>query len=164
MNLKWSYQMENRRILQVFAAAAISASLWALPVHADEATEAANLELVTTAYQALFGDHDLTALTRYWAEDYIQHNPTAPTGRDGLQQFLASLGFDQGPKTTLNFLRTAADGDLVWLYSVADTGQGDTAIIDIFRVENGLIAEHWDVMQAVPATTMSGNSFSGDLR
>jgi predicted SnoaL-like aldol condensation-catalyzing enzyme len=142
MNIKRIYPMKSYRNLKALAVAAISASLLALPVHADEATEAANMELVKTAYQALFGDHDLSALTKFYAEGYIQHNPSAPTGRDGLQKFLADLGFDKAPKSTLTFLRTAADGDLVWTYMVGDIGQGEMAIIDIFRVENGLIAEH----------------------
>ena len=143
---------------------AAALTLWTLPAMADEATEADNLHLVTTAYQALFGDHDMTALETYYREDYIQHNPMAPTGRDGLKTFLTDLGIDKAPKSTLTFLRTGADGDLVWLYSLANFGQGDTAVIDIFRVQDGMIAEHWDVMQAAPATTASGNSFSGDLK
>ena len=156
--------MKNHLIVRMLGAAALSASLCALPVHADEATEAANLQLVTTAYQALFGDHDMTALEKYYREDYIQHNPMAPNGREGLRKFLTDLGMASAPPTTLTYLRTAADGDLVWLYSVADFGQGETAIVDIFRVQDGMIAEHWDVMQAVPATTVGGNSFTGDLK
>ena len=156
--------MKFTKISQAIGAAAASACLWALPAFADEATEAANMKVVTTAYQALFGDHDMTALEKYYAEDYIQHNPMAPNGREGLQKFLTDLGFDKAPKSTLTYLRTAADGDLVWLYSVGNLGQGDVAIIDIFRVKDGMIAEHWDVMQTVPATTASGNSFTGDLK
>ncbi len=156
--------MINTKILRTFGAAVVAATLSTLPALADEATEAANMTLVTTAYQSLFGDHDLTALEKYYAENYIQHNPTAPTGREGLRKFLTDIGFDKAPKSKLTYLRTAADGDLVWLYLVGNIGQGDMAIIDIFRVENGKIAEHWDVMQLVPATTASGNSFTGDLK
>ncbi|UVC08252.1 nuclear transport factor 2 family protein [Rhizobium sp. TH2] len=151
--------------LRLFASAvAVATALSTLPALADEATEAANLQLVTTAYQTLFGDHDMTALEKYFREDYIQHNPMAPPGRAGLKKFLTDIGIEKGPKTTLTYLRTAADGDLVWLYSTSNFGQGDMAVIDIFRVQDGMIAEHWDVMQAVPATTASGNSFSGDLK
>lgn len=156
--------MKTYQTLRTIGAAAVAACLLAMPVHADEATEAANMEVVTTAYQALFGDHDMSALEKYYREDYIQHNPTAPSGREGLRKFLTDIGIENGPKSTLTYLRAAADGDLVWLYSVSNFGQGDTAIVDIFRVQDGQIAEHWDVMQAVPATTASGNSFTGDLK
>lgn len=156
LTMKW--------ISSAIGAMAVSACLWAMPAAADEATEAANMQLVESAYQALFGDHNLSALEKYYSEDYIQHNPMAPTGREGLRKFLTDIGIENGPRSTLTYLRTAADGDLVWLYSVSNFGQGDMAIVDIFRVQDGVIAEHWDVMQAVPATTASGNSLTGDLK
>ncbi len=101
--------MRNTKISRTIGMAAVAASLWAMPAVADDATEAANMKLVTTAYQALFGDHDLTALQKFYREDYIQHNPMAPTGRDGLQKFLTDTGIDKAPKSTLTYLRTAAD-------------------------------------------------------
>lgn len=113
----------------------------------------ANKALVVKAYQALFGDHDLTALDRYWAENYIQHNPTMKDGRDSVKQLLESMGITHWPKQKVDFKRVIAEGDLV-MTEVVQPKTGDmpeTVIVDIFRVENGRIAEHWDVMQAVPA-------------
>jgi hypothetical protein len=79
----------------VFAAADLgSASAQALTpdqkVQQYDLTEQ-NKHLVTTAYQALFGDHDLTALDRYWADTYIQHNPYMSDGREGVKQALPML-------------------------------------------------------------------------
>jgi predicted SnoaL-like aldol condensation-catalyzing enzyme len=112
-----------------------------------------NKALVLKAYQALFGDHDLTALDRYWAEAYIQHNPTMTDGRDSVKKLLKSMGVAHWPKQTVDFKRVVAEGDLVMTQVVqpktADTPE--TVIVDIFRVKNGKIAEHWDVMQPVPA-------------
>lgn len=112
-----------------------------------------NKALVVKAYQELFGDHDLTALDRYWAETYIQHNPTMKDGRDAVKQMLESIGITHWPKQTIDFKRVIAEGDLV-MTEVVQPKMGDmpeTVIVDIFRVQNGRIAEHWDVMQAVPA-------------
>ena len=114
---------------------------------------AANKVLVLKAYQALFGDHDLTALDRYWAKDYIQHNPYIADGTEAVKQFVEKIGLLKGPKSQVEFLRVAAEGDLVFLQTRSPK-MGDApemVIVDIFRVEKGKIAEHWDVMQAVPA-------------
>lgn len=159
--------------LNVFSTLALGAALMVAPLvsiaHASDAAAElakvqANRQLVMKAYQELFGDHDLSTLDRNFREDYFQHNPDVPTGREGLRNVLIQSGFDKAPKTTLKFLRSAADGDLVWLYSVVNPGQGDIAVVDIFRVQDGKIAEHWDVIQPVPAKTASGNSMTGDMK
>lgn len=116
-----------------------------------------NKALVLKAYQELFGDHDLTALDRYWATSYIQHNPTMTDGIDSVKQMLENLGISHWPKQKVDFKRVIAEGDLVVL-QVVQPKSGDmpeTVIVDIFRVENGKIAEHWDVIQAVPANAVN---------
>ncbi len=135
----------------------------AVPAYAQDATQTqivqdheltqANKALVTKAYQELFGDHDLTALDRYWADEYIQHNPSMTDGREAVKTFLESLGILTWPKQQVKFERVIAEGDLVMLQTAqppSDSSPG-TVIVDIFRVENGKIAEHWDVIQQIPA-------------
>ncbi|WP_027168159.1 nuclear transport factor 2 family protein [Mesorhizobium sp. WSM3224] len=149
--------------LKSFAAAAFAVAAFtavahagnAKPVKAVQQQELAqkNKALVLKAYQALFGDHDLTALDRYWAEAYIQHNPTMTDGRDSVKKLLESMGVANWPKQRVDFKRVIAEGDLV-MTEVVQPKMGDmpeTVIVDIFRVEGGKIAEHWDVMQPVPA-------------
>ncbi|WP_423066114.1 nuclear transport factor 2 family protein [Devosia sp. CN2-171] len=112
-----------------------------------------NKELVTKAYQELFGDHDLTALDRYWADEYIQHNPYIGDGREAVKTFLEGLGILSWPKQQVRFERVIAEGDLVMVQTAQPTsanGPG-TVIVDIFRVENDKIVEHWDVIQQIPA-------------
>lgn len=112
-----------------------------------------NKSLVLKAYQELFGDHDLTALDRYWAENYIQHSPTMTDGRGSVKQLLEKIGIAQLPKQKVEFKRVIAEGDLVMLETVQPRigDAPETVIVDIFRVENNKLAEHWDVIQSVPA-------------
>lgn len=116
-----------------------------------------NKTLVLKAYQELFGDHDLTALDRYWATDYIQHNPTMTDGRDSVRQLLEQMGITHWPKQKVEFKRVIAEGALVMIEVVQPKTEAtpETAIVDMFRVENGKIAEHWDVIQAVPADAVN---------
>ncbi|MDX8530335.1 nuclear transport factor 2 family protein [Mesorhizobium sp. VK25A] len=120
----------------------------------------ANKALVLKAYQELFGDHDLTALDRYWAVNYIQHNPTMTDGRDSVRQLLEKMGITHWPKQKVEFKRVIAEGDLVMTQVVQPKTDAmpETAIVDMFRVENGKIAEHWDVIQAVPADAVNKRS------
>jgi predicted SnoaL-like aldol condensation-catalyzing enzyme len=126
-------------------------------VLAEHEKEEKNKALVTTAYQELFGAKDLSALDRYFKEDYIQHNPMVPTGREALRQVLLSLGFDKAPKSKVEFARVAAEGDLVWLHTRGFWAGAESVIVDIFRVEDGKIAEHWDVIQPIPAKSANTN-------
>lgn len=111
-----------------------------------------NKALVLKAYQALFGDHDFTALDRYWGDTYIQHNPYMADGREGVKQFIDKMGYFNGPKQKIEFLRVIAEGDLVMVHTrqPALPASPETVIVDIFRVERNKIIEHWDVIQAVP--------------
>lgn len=117
----------------------------------------ANKALVLKAYQELFGDHDLTALDRYWATNYIQHNPTMTDGRDSVRQLLEKLGITHWPKQKVEFKRVIAEGALVMTEVVQPKTEAtpETAVVDMFRVENGKIVEHWDVIQAVPTQAVN---------
>ncbi len=115
-----------------------------------------NIDIVTTAMRELFMEKDLTALDRYWAEPYVQHSPQLPDGLGTLRAAVPGLeGFSWEPQ------RVAAQGDLVFTHSlVHGWGPGPTVIVDIFRLENDRIVEHWDVVQDLvrPEATASGNS------
>ncbi|WP_098899061.1 nuclear transport factor 2 family protein [Streptomyces sp. st77] len=115
-----------------------------------------NIDIVTTAIRELFVEKDLTALDRYWAEPYVQHSPQLPDGLGTLRAAVPGLeGFSWEPQ------RVAAQGDLVFTHSlVHGWGPGPTVIVDIFRLEDDRIVEHWDVVQDLvrPEATASGNS------
>lgn len=94
---------------------------------------------------------------RYVAEELIQHNPNLPDGRKPLLEYIEGAR-KQMPEMRFDIKRTAAEGDLVFVHSlfVPSPGQRGIAVIDVFRVEDGLIVEHWDLNEPVPETTASG--------
>jgi predicted SnoaL-like aldol condensation-catalyzing enzyme len=111
--------------------------------------EAFNKKMVMEFYQQLFGDKDAEAILKYLKEDYIQHNPMLPDGRDTLYKSV-KIWFRNAPKGKVDFQRVVADGDLVILHIRNKMGNKTSAVVDIFRIEDGKIAEHWDVIQEVP--------------
>jgi len=108
---------------------------------------------VLTACQGLFGDHDLSVIDKYRAQDYIQRNPYMSDGRESVKAYVTRLGIENWPKTKVRFHRVAAEADLVFLQTMQPkTAQSpEMVIVDIFRVTGGRIGEHWDTMRAVAA-------------
>ncbi|TMI95654.1 MAG: nuclear transport factor 2 family protein [Bacteroidetes bacterium] len=102
-----------------------------------------NKELVKKAMTELFINGDVTALDRYWSDNYIQHNPQIPNGRDALKQL-----FSGGGDFKYEMGLIVADGDFVMIHARI-TGFGPKPLIgvDILRVKEGKLVEHWDVLQ-----------------
>jgi predicted SnoaL-like aldol condensation-catalyzing enzyme len=114
------------------------------------AEEEANLALVLQMFEQVLNPMDSRAVDRFIAPDYIQHNQMAEPGREGLKRFLDMIRA-RTPETVHDVKRALVDGDHVTVHYHVRRWPGDDgwAVIDIFRLENGLIAEHWDVMQDV---------------
>jgi predicted SnoaL-like aldol condensation-catalyzing enzyme len=108
-----------------------------------------NKKMVAEFYQEFFGDKNIAALDKYLTPNYIQHNPGLPDGREALRQG-ATVWFKGAPKTKIDIQHLSADGDLVYIHLKSKMGDKTNSVIDIFRIENGKIAEHWDVIQEVP--------------
>ena len=119
---------------------------------------AANKRLVYDMWRTLIDAHDVQAAKKYFAEDYIQHNPIADTGRAGVLAYFASLG-DALPvkaKVQADIVAIVAEKDLVALIQVNKQSQPrayTTTWFDLFRVENGVIVEHWDHGTLPPGMT-----------
>jgi predicted SnoaL-like aldol condensation-catalyzing enzyme len=115
-----------------------------------------NKELVRTALTAVFINGDVTAVDRYWSNTYLQHNPQIPNGYDSLKQLLST----PMPNFKYEMGLAMEEGDFVMVHG-RYTGLGPKPLIgvDIFRIKDGKLAEHWDVLQEeVPAeNTVSGN-------
>lgn len=133
----------------------------------SNATEAQNRAVVLRYMQEFINGRDLDVLDELMVADWIAHNPTEPNGRDKLKE-MATGWFQQFPELYADVKRVFADGDFVitqshYTINAADRGSdwapGSAATVDIFRLENGKIVEHWDVVQRpIPDNSVNGNS------
>ena len=115
-----------------------------------------NKEIALEVLKRSFVERDPTVVEQYFAADYKQHNPVIPDGPSAIAKMiptLTGLVYEQG--------MAVEDGDLVMVHG-RYTGWGPKPMVavDIFRLKNGKVVEHWDVMQEeVPkANTASGNA------
>lgn len=112
-----------------------------------------NKQIVLRAMKELFEDGDLSALDRFWKDPYIQHNPTMKGGLGEIRAMVPTLrGFRWMPA------HVVAEGDLVMAHSrVLGWAAHPVIIVDIFRLEDGRIVEHWDVVQDEVAETSTAS-------
>lgn len=128
---------------------ALAVSLFAAPSSLAGVTE--NKALVSSFIDTVFNAKQLERIDNFLASDYIQHNPGVPSGREG---FRAAVGgfLTSTPTYRFDVKRMIAEGDLVVVHGHSRSSPDDrgTAAVDIYRVVDGRLVEHWDVMQAVP--------------
>ena len=114
----------------------------------------ANKTLVLAGIKGVFIDRDPTVLDRLFSHDYQQHNPQIPNGIAAIKALLAKLPTDFKYEPSL----VVADGDYVTIHGrYFGWGPKPMVAVDIFRVANGRIAEHWDVMQEEVPAAQSAN-------
>lgn len=113
--------------------------------------EQRNLDLVLAMYRDVLVPLDSSQVDRYIAPDYVQHSSLAPPGREALKEFLDVVR-RQSPEAVTHVKRSFVDGDHVICHTHVMRHPGDPglAVVDIFRVANGMVAEHWDVLMEVP--------------
>jgi predicted SnoaL-like aldol condensation-catalyzing enzyme len=115
-----------------------------------------NKTLVLTAFDTLFNQRDYAAAARFWSPDYIQHSAHIAPGREGLFNLI------RGAPETLRYepALILAEGDHVMVHGrFSGMGRPSAWIaVDILRIKNGQLAEHWDVLQdeATSADSVSG--------
>jgi predicted SnoaL-like aldol condensation-catalyzing enzyme len=121
-----------------------------------QTTETTNKALVLEAFDTLFNKRDYVAAERFWSPNYIQHSAHIPPGREGLFGLIKSL------PPTLKYENglILAEGDTLMLHGrFSGIGQPANWItLDIVRIEDGRLAEHWDVIEdeATRETSVSG--------
>jgi predicted SnoaL-like aldol condensation-catalyzing enzyme len=118
----------------------------------------ANKKTVIAFYEKAINQKDFDAASKHLGSRYIQHNPVAPDGPEGLKGFIGFLK-SKFPDSKSEIKRVFAEGDYVILHvhAVREPGTRGRAIVDIFRLENGKIVEHWDVAQDVPEKAANAN-------
>lgn len=120
-------------------------------------------ETALAGFNSVFVDFDASVAERLFAPNYIQHNPSVPTGAAPLIGFIPMLK-ESGIKPEVH--RVISEGNMVVFHVTTENAQlfgAETLVgFDVFRIEDGLIAEHWDNLQEyVPAAeTASGNAMT----
>lgn len=94
-----------------------------------------------------------------YCKDFVEHSPHIEGGRDGLLKLLEKR-YKKYPELSMSIKRSASDGDLVWLHlHVKHTPDAiGRAAVQIFRMKDGKVAEHWGVGQAIPEESKNTNT------
>ncbi len=128
-----------------------------------------NKKVVKDFYEEVFRRHDLAVLDRFMRDDYIQHNPDVAQGKIGFIEFHKNF-FAAIPDHRATINEILAEGDLVFVYNTitgTHTGKGFLSypptgnkvkydVVDMFRIRDGKLAEHWDVADTRALFTQVG--------
>ena len=148
------------KLTRVVLLTALAALLFTAPSMAgNTAQEEANKKVVLEFYDMALNQKNFEAAAKHFGPRYIQHNPLAADGIEGFKKFI-EFRSEKFPNAKSEIKRALVDGDMVILHvhSVREPGERGSAIVDIFRLENGKIVEHWDVIQPIPEKAANGNS------
>jgi predicted SnoaL-like aldol condensation-catalyzing enzyme len=120
--------------------------------------EQRRLDLVLEMYREVLIAMDSSKVDRYISPDYVQHSSLAAPGRDALKQFLDMIKVDS-PHARTDIKRAFVDGDhvIVHVHVMRFPGDPGLAVVDIFRVDDHHILEHWDVLMEVPRNPVNTN-------
>ncbi len=142
--------MKKTIAVALFGLLFFSAGLSAQSKKASQSELDYNKKLVTDFYQKIFGDKDFTNIDHYLLPTYIQHNPNVADGAEAFETAVKAW-LKGAPKTKIDVQHIGAEGDLVFLHvkNVLPDGKLQS-VIDIFRIQDKKIAEHWDVHETVP--------------
>lgn len=118
----------------------------------------ANKQIATEFYNQVTNEKNFSNAEKYLGPYYTQHNPTAADGAEGLKGYIEWLQ-TQYPTAHSDIKRVFAEKDYVILHVhfILEPGTRGLAIVDIFRLENGKIVEHWDVIQDIPEKAANNN-------
>lgn len=118
----------------------------------------ANKSVVLDFYEQVVNQRDFVAASRYLGDSYIQHRTDAADGPSGLEEFIERMR-GKFPDSHCEVKRVIAEGDYVVLHVhvVREPGAVGSKHVDIFRVRDGKVVEHWDIDQAIEATAVNTN-------
>ncbi|WP_328307785.1 nuclear transport factor 2 family protein [Streptomyces sp. NBC_00442] len=117
-----------------------------------------HVQLVRDYIENIWNEGQTDRADEYLADGLIQHNPNLPDGRKPLVDFIEGFR-KQLPEARFEIRRIAGDNGLVFTHSHfrPEPGHRGMVVVDVFRIDDGRIVEHWDVREDVPETTVSGH-------
>ena len=138
----------------------LAATLMSLPgIAKTNEADGEAVQVVQDYKEVVVNGRQFDRIDEFVAEDFIERNPNLPNGREALRQFWKDFMGALPDEAQIRTVRSISDGTMVWQHNFLQRTPDDPGIaaVDIYRVENGLIVEHWDVVQEIPAETVSGN-------
>lgn len=122
-------------------------------------TEELNKKVVLEFFEKVLMPVDFALAPPFFGARYKQHSPLASDGPEGLRAFLEKARVET-PRAKTYIKRVFADGDYVIVHShvVIEPGTPGLAVVDIIRLEDGKLVEHWDIAQPVPAEMLHSNT------
>ncbi|KZE11840.1 MULTISPECIES: nuclear transport factor 2 family protein [Sphingomonas] len=141
----------NRLVASALIATTLVASTVAARPRSSETER--NRAIVSAFAEQFYGRRDVAgAFEKFVVADYIQHNPGIPDGRAAAIAALAQKFATPGARFDVK--RIIVDGDLavIHLHGRTDPASPGGAVADIYRLKDGKIVEHWDVIQPMPTT------------
>jgi predicted SnoaL-like aldol condensation-catalyzing enzyme len=123
--------------------------------HAADTDLAKNKAIIQGLWNDVFIAKNADAATKYLRPDYIQHNPQVPSGLKGFQDYFRTAFAHMPPGIKVEVLKTVAEGDIVVTYTqfsgTDPQGKAFTETgFDMFRIQDGMVAEHWDAIEPGP--------------
>ncbi|MDI3422631.1 nuclear transport factor 2 family protein [Streptomyces luteolus] len=120
-------------------------------MNSSEKSLQANKDLVAEYIGLFYNDKDFDRARQLLTEDFVNHHHGVGTGRDRTVESFSGVAAAM-PGFSLTVRRMVAEGDQVWTHSVARPAPDaqPAVVVDIWRIEDGRLAEHWDVGQGVP--------------
>lgn len=139
--------------------AAVAFFMASQAAHATDTLQETNKKIVVNFYELGFNKKQSQEARKYLGDRYVQHNPRATDGPDGFVKYIETLR-EKFPQSRSEIKRAIADGDYVVLHVHEITKPDDRgdAVVEIYRLENGKIVEHWDVIQPVPEKSANTNT------
>lgn len=118
----------------------------------------ANKKIVVTFLDAAVNKKDFNAASKYLGSRYIQHDPDVADGPEALKNFIQFLR-EKFPNARTEIKQVYAEGDhvIIYVHSIRVPGTRGRAIVDIFKLEDNKIVEHWEVVQDIPEKSANQN-------
>ena len=116
-----------------------------------------NKQLISEFYDVAINKRVFAEARKFMGPYYRQHSTYGADGHEGLAKFIEWAQAEL-PGFHVDFVRMIADGDYVLMHNRGKASPNTKAVVDIFRLENGKVVEHWDVLQDVPPTARNNNT------
>ena len=115
-----------------------------------------NKELVLKVIDEVFNAYDLSRLDEYMKEDYMQHSVEVEDGREGFKKFAEGF-FQMGPYMDVKKIFESDDNTVAVFFECRFKSGHRAKVVDMYRIEDGKLAEHWDVVQSLTDEDAANN-------